>query len=200
MEPSASRCGWRSQDDVQEKFHEVAIRAIDISDEIGRGLYWHRPHRHCPEPMGLGYSAFASGTATFEVTPGSSFTIASAIYTSPVCSGPTVDVHPRLTDCLVHIVQNNRTAPMTARTIDMSPDSNSPTPAPWLCRVPGASGLLRLVLRARRRSRKSWGFLPSTTATSVIGHAVNPVVSGLVQVGADHYVYANVRSPSSEIR
>lgn len=72
--------------------------------------------------------AFASGTAMFELTSGSSFTITSEIHASPACSGPTALLDLGVTDCLVYSVQNNLTTPISVRSIDMGFDPSYPTP------------------------------------------------------------------------
>ena len=56
-------------------------------------------------------------TPKFELTSGSDFTIKSAIYPSPACSGSTALLYPGVTSCLVYSVQNNLDVPITVQTI-----------------------------------------------------------------------------------
>ena len=60
------------------------------------------------------------------LTAGSGFLITSSIYASPACSGPTVDLYPGTTDCIVFNVHNNLTAPISVGSITMGLSNPNP--------------------------------------------------------------------------
>jgi large repetitive protein len=54
------------------------------------------------------------------VSSGTAFTVSSAIYPSPACSGSTAQLHPGVMDCAVLTVHNNLTVPITVQSLSSS--------------------------------------------------------------------------------
>jgi hypothetical protein len=60
------------------------------------------------------------------VSPGTAFTVSSAVYPAPACAGSTALLYPGVTDCAVLTVHNNLTVPITVQSLSTSVTS---TPA-----------------------------------------------------------------------
>jgi hypothetical protein len=71
-------------------------------------------------------------TPKFLLTSGTGFTITSAIYASPACSGTPALLYPGITRCAVFSVHNSLTVPITALTITTGLDGSYPAP-PAIC-------------------------------------------------------------------
>ena len=82
-------------------------------------------------------------TPKFLLTSGTGFTITSAIYPSPACSGTPALLYPGITRCAVFSVHNSLTVPITVLTITTALDGSYTAPA--ICtgsnlRLPNFSG------------------------------------------------------------
>ena len=68
----------------------------------------------------------------FILTSGTGFTITSAVYPSPACSGTPALLYPGITRCAVFSVHNSLTVPITVLTITTALDGSYPAP-PAIC-------------------------------------------------------------------
>jgi hypothetical protein len=71
-------------------------------------------------------------TPKFLLTSGTGFTITSAVYPSPACSGTPALLYPGITRCAVFSVHNSLTVPITVLTITTALDGSYPAP-PAIC-------------------------------------------------------------------
>lgn len=76
--------------------------------------------------FGVSSAVLRPTDSPFAATPGSGFTISSAVYAAPACSGPTVQLYPGASRCMVLTVKNNLSVPITVQTIA----TTIPTPPP----------------------------------------------------------------------
>jgi hypothetical protein len=67
--------------------------------------------------FGVSSAVLRPASSPFAAAPGTAFTISSAIYASPACSGSTVLLYPSVTDCAVLTVHNNLTVPITVQSL-----------------------------------------------------------------------------------
>jgi hypothetical protein len=67
--------------------------------------------------FGVSSAVLRPASSPFAVSSGTAFTISSAIYSSPACSGPSALLLPGVTDCAVLTVKNNLTVPITVQNL-----------------------------------------------------------------------------------
>jgi hypothetical protein len=67
--------------------------------------------------FGVSSAVLRPASSPFAATPGSAFSISSAIYASPACSGSTALLYPGVTDCAVLTVHNNLSVPITVQNL-----------------------------------------------------------------------------------
>jgi Bacterial Ig-like domain (group 3) len=75
--------------------------------------------------FGIASAVLRPASSPFATGPGSAFTVSSAIYASPSCSGATVLLYPGATDCAVLTVHNNLSVPMTVQSLSTTIPSSS---------------------------------------------------------------------------
>ena len=73
--------------------------------------------------FGVSSAVLRPAASPFAATQGSAFTISSAIYASPACSGSTVLLYPGTTDCAVLTIKNNLSVPMTVQSLSTTVSS-----------------------------------------------------------------------------
>ena len=73
--------------------------------------------------FGVASAVLRPAASPFSATPGTAFTVSSAIYASPSCSGPTVPLYPGATDCAVLTIRNNLSVPMTVLSLSTTVSS-----------------------------------------------------------------------------
>ena len=76
--------------------------------------------------FGAAHTVVHPSDPKMSLTAGSGFTITSNIYASPACSGPTVDLYPGRTDCIIFSVQNNLTVPISVNSLTMALSNTPP--------------------------------------------------------------------------
>jgi hypothetical protein len=67
--------------------------------------------------FGVSSAVLRPASSPFAAPSGAAFTISSAIYASPACSGSTVLLYPGVTDCAVLSVHNNLNVPITVQSL-----------------------------------------------------------------------------------
>ena len=67
--------------------------------------------------FGVASAVLRPASSPFAASPGSAFTISSAIYPSPACSGSTTLLYPGVTDCAVLTIHNNLSVPLTLQNL-----------------------------------------------------------------------------------
>jgi hypothetical protein len=67
--------------------------------------------------FGVSSAVLRPASAPLAATPGSAFTVSSAVFASPACSGPTVLLYPGVIDCAVLTITNNLSVPMTVQSL-----------------------------------------------------------------------------------
>lgn len=70
--------------------------------------------------FGVSSGALRPSSSPLVVSSGTAFTVSSAIYPSPACSGSTALLYPGVTDCAVLTVHNNLTVPITVQSLSTS--------------------------------------------------------------------------------
>ena len=70
--------------------------------------------------FGVSSAVLRPASSPFAVSSGSAFSVTSAIYSSPACSGSTALLLPGITDCAVLTVKNNLSVPITVQSLSTS--------------------------------------------------------------------------------
>ena len=79
--------------------------------------------------FGVSSAVLRPAVSPLTAPSGAAFTVTSAIYSSPACSGSTVRLYPGVTDCAVLTVHNNLTVPINVQKLTASV-SSPPTGCP----------------------------------------------------------------------
>ena len=67
--------------------------------------------------FGVSSAVLRPASSPFAASSGTAFTVSSAIYPSPACSGSTTLLYPGVTDCAVLTIHNNLTVPLTVQNL-----------------------------------------------------------------------------------